>query len=156
LKHELINLAITCHWIDSDWELQEALLEFKYLPGHHDGPVLANAVFEALEKFDITAKLFCITTDNAGNNSTMMRELSKRLEDEKGIVWDAEQHHIACLSHVINLIVTDFMKAIKGFEKGTVVPDDNNSDDGDNQIQIDPKDGITKTVIKLRVICQVC
>jgi hypothetical protein len=71
-----------------------------------------------LEEFDITAKLFCITTDNASNNGTMMRELSKRLEDEKGIIWDAKQHHIACLSHVINLIVTDFMKAIKGLRRG--------------------------------------
>jgi hypothetical protein len=112
----LILLAITCHWIDSNWDLQDALLEFKHVPGSHTGERLAAEMFAIIEQYGITEKLFCITTDNASNNGKMMRILSHILKDKKGIDWDPKTHHIACLNHVINLAVDDFMKSIKMFE----------------------------------------
>ena len=44
----------------------------------------------------------------------MMKRISNRLEDDKGIIWDPKKHHVACLNHVINLAVQDFLKSIKG------------------------------------------
>ena len=64
----------------------------------------------------------------------MMRYLSHRLKDEQGIDWDSYEHHVACLNHVINLAVDDFMKAIKGYTMEIedclrVVNDDDEFDD---------------------------
>jgi len=73
----LICVAVTCHWIDSSWELQDALLEFKHVPGHHTGEALADEVYNILEKYELFEKLFCITMDNASNNEKMMRYLSR-------------------------------------------------------------------------------
>jgi hypothetical protein len=76
-------------------------------------------MFATMEKYGITEKLFCITTDNASNNGKMMRRLSVILKEEKGIIWDPKAHHIACLNYVINLAANDFMKSIKLFEGAT-------------------------------------
>lgn len=106
--------AITAHWIDEDWNLQEALLDFRHIEGHHDGENLANEVFEVLDEYEICEKLFCITADAAGNNGTMCRFLSKLLKDNKNLKWDPEYYRIACMNHVINLAVQAFLKSIKG------------------------------------------
>jgi len=82
--NKLIDLAITCHWISAEWTLEEALLDFKYVSGHHDGQSLGKVV-EVLEEYQIIDKLFCITTDNAGNNGKMMTYISKYLKDEHDI-----------------------------------------------------------------------
>ena len=42
----------------------------------------------------------------------MVRALAARLA-EKGIEWDPERNHIACLTHVINLAVKEFLKTLK-------------------------------------------
>ena len=109
-------LAITGPWIDDDWKLHEALLDFRHVEGHHYGEHLAEHVFEVLEEYEICEKLFGITTDGAGNNGTMCKALSKRLKDDKNIKWDPKQHHIACMNHVINLAVQSFLKSIKGIQ----------------------------------------
>ena len=149
-------LAVTCHWIDASWKLQDALLEFKHVPGHHTGETLANEVFEIIERFGITEKLFCITMDNASNNGKMMRLLSHRLKEEKNIDWDPKEHHIACLNHVISLSVEEFMKAIKGYEN-----DDNRDNDDvedEDHVPLPPElaeEGIVSTVFKIRTIAKV-
>jgi hypothetical protein len=51
----------------------------------------------------------------------MMKVLSGILKGKKSMDWDPKAHHIACLNHVINLGVDDFMKSIKAFEGGTQV-----------------------------------
>jgi len=80
-------LAVTAQWIDPDFELQEELLAFDHLRDHHTGENMAGMLLEILGNYNITDKLFCITTDNAGNNGTLCESLEKRLE-ELGILWD--------------------------------------------------------------------
>jgi len=53
-------IGITCHWVDVQFQLHEALLEFKKLKGAHTGANLAEAVYNTLEEFDLSEKLFCI------------------------------------------------------------------------------------------------
>jgi hypothetical protein len=151
LKFKLTTSAITCHWIDESWKLHDALLDFKHVPGHHSGDVLGDEVFDILEEYSITEKLFCITTDNAGNNGTMMRRVSKRLLEEKQINWDPKVHHISCLNHVINLAVQDFLKEIKGLAQGDVEDD---SDDESMPAEIGQ--GFSCTMWKIRTITKVC
>ena len=110
----LFALAVTAHWINDNWELEEALLEFKHQPDHHTGDILGDEIFAIIQKFGISEKLFCITTENADNNMTLMKHLSQNLRNELGICWDPMKHHIRCLNHVINLAVQDFLKSVKG------------------------------------------
>jgi len=74
---------------------------------------LASAVFDTLNEYDIAAKLFCITTDNASNNFSMARELERMLEDI-GVTWDRKTNHIPCLAHIINLVVQQFLTTLLG------------------------------------------
>ena len=110
----LTNIAITCHWIDDDWNLHEALLDFKHVPGSHTERNLGDHVFNVIKEFGIQNKLFCITTDNVSNNSKMMKRISKLLKNDFKINWDPKKHHVACINHVINLAIQDFLKSLKG------------------------------------------
>lgn len=65
-----------------------------------------------LIEHNIQDRLYCITTDNASNNGTLCESLSALL-DEKGIKWDDTKNHIACLTHIINLAVKEFLKTLK-------------------------------------------
>src|SRR5436190_15382638 len=104
------------HWIDDDWNLHESLLDFIHVEGHHYGTVLGEKVCEMLNEYEISEKLFCITTDGASNNGTMCKEISRRLKEEKNIEWNYKEMHIYCMNHVINLAVQEFLKSIKGIE----------------------------------------
>ena len=37
--------------VSADWTLEEALLDFKYVPGHHDGESLGDEVIKILEEY---------------------------------------------------------------------------------------------------------
>ena len=106
-------LAITSHYVDSNFCLQEDLLDFQHIPQRHTGRNLAKHVYNILERYGLKYKLYCITTDNADNNSKMVEELSKMLCRKDNIHWDGPKHHIPCLAHVINLAVKDFLNALK-------------------------------------------
>jgi hypothetical protein len=67
-------------------------------------------VLGVLEEFDITEKLFCITSDNASNNGTLVRCLEDLLMDRHQIHWDHEKHYIRCIAHIINILVDHFFK----------------------------------------------
>jgi hypothetical protein len=127
-------------------------LSFDKLSGRHTGEALAQHVFLILETFEIAAKLFCITTDDAGNNRTMIRELSNKLLTDKGIEWDPEKMHINCLDHVINLAVQKFLSSIK------IMPDDDNDgEDGSSLQSTNSELGtlFSTTMSKIRAITKV-
>ena len=79
-------IAITGHYIDSAFQLHLELLAFENLEANHTGPYLASIVFDVLDQYNLAEKLFCITTDNAGNDGTLCENLEKKLE-ELGILW---------------------------------------------------------------------
>jgi hypothetical protein len=140
----MMILGITCHWIDENFHLHEALLSFKKLNGRHTGERLSQEVLDILIEFDLTQKLFCITSDNAGNMGKLMKCLSRRLKSH-GVKWKASENHISCLNHVLNLAVQAFLKKIKALAPQEVEAidlkdkDDNDNDDSndsDNEIEL--------------------
>ena len=107
----LINLGITGHYIDEDFNYWQLLLGFEVLSGHHTGEYLASKVVSILDEFDICEKLGYVTADNASNNGTMTKYLEALL-GERGIEWNSLERTIHCIAHVINLCVGSFLNAI--------------------------------------------
>ena len=144
------------HWINDNWELKEVLLEFKHQLGRYIDDILGDEIFEIIQKFGIIEKLFCITTDNADNNTNLMKRLSQKLRNELRIHWDSEKHHINCLNHIINLAIQDFLKSIKD-----LVPLDEelkyngSNDDKDDDIHDDLKEDFEFIIYKIRIIIKV-
>jgi len=87
------------------------LIGFEPLKGSHTGEHMAGILYKVLERFTITKRLLCITTDNAGNNGMMQKELEELLNSlDINNNWSSNSIKIPYLAHVIQLIV----KAILG------------------------------------------
>jgi hypothetical protein len=145
--------GITAHWIDDKFRLQDCLLGFIPLKGSHTGVNLAKYVGDVLDKFEIGQKLFCITTDGATNNQTMMDALSDTLRAKYDVTIDPEQQRVPCLAHIINLVVCAFLDNLK------VVDPDSDIDDDDESVRNRILQGELKdfacTVLKIREITKV-
>ena len=73
---------------------------------------MADVLYNVLERFNITKRLLCITTDNAGNNGTMRKELEELLNNlDINNGWSSESTKIPCLAHVIQLVVKAILSA---------------------------------------------
>ena len=172
-------LAITCHWIDKNFILHEALLSFTQIRGRHTGKRLAKEVLKVLDEFNLAEKLFCITTDNASNNGKLMKCLSKELK-KRGLDWNAETNHVSCLNHVLHLGITDLLKSIKALvlkekmrmelkdkedEKDEEDEDEDEDDDNKEEIleasglvaeEVGDEEGFSIIMEKLREVAKVC
>ena len=110
-------LAITAHYVDSNWKLTESLLSFVETTDH-TGSSMACLVSTALEEFELTSRLGCLAMDNASNNNSLMVSLFEKLQEssnERGdflIEWNPEDARIRCLPHIINLAVKAFLASL--------------------------------------------
>jgi hypothetical protein len=67
--------------------------------GSHTEEHMADVLYNILERFNITNHLLCITTDNAGNNDTMQKELEELLNNlDINNDWSSESTKI-CKGH---------------------------------------------------------
>jgi len=57
-------------------------------------------------------QLYCITTDNTSNNDTTCAYIEQTLTSQQIYSFNADQHRLPCLTHVINLAITDFMSIV--------------------------------------------
>ena len=109
-------------------------MRFEELKGAHTGVNLAEAIYNTLDSYNITNKLFCITTDNASNNTTALAHLQRLMLSRKGIVWTAREHHIRCMNHIINIAVQKFLETCKVLGESMEFEDEDldiNDDDAD-------------------------
>lgn len=161
------NVAITAHWIDAEFVLNEALLTFQQIKGSHTGIHLAEVVYDALDRYSLCNNLFCITSDNASNNDRMYVELATLLFERQGVEWDECAMHVRCMNHTINLAVQAFLKDLKVLQ----VRNRSSDDTADDNYNSDPEDGeedigddeefdeeamFTTTLSKLHSIAKVC
>ena len=87
------------------------MIGFEPLKGSYTGEYMAGVLYKVLEHFNITKQLLCITTDNAGNNGTMRKELEELLNSlDVNNNWSSNSTKIPCLAHIIKLVI----KAILG------------------------------------------
>jgi hypothetical protein len=98
----------------------------KEIEGNHQGENLAPLVMEVIKDWEIAEKLGYFVMDNASNNDTMMRWISKgklansvyfdsillktlEMLHEYGIQYDSQHHRLRCQGHVLNLSVNSFL-----------------------------------------------
>ncbi|CAG8584946.1 9092_t:CDS:2, partial [Gigaspora rosea] len=87
-------VAVTAHYINDNWVLQELIIDFGLMTGKHDG-------------------LLAVTLDNASNNNAFVQELEMKLSEELSIEWDSERLRFRCFNHILNLAVQAALDCIK-------------------------------------------
>ncbi|CAG8837441.1 1999_t:CDS:2, partial [Gigaspora margarita] len=60
-------IKVTATWISSNFVLKEALLTIQPLPSPHTAKNIKNALEKVITEWELTEKVFCITTDNGVN-----------------------------------------------------------------------------------------
>jgi hypothetical protein len=82
------------------------------MTGVHSGQNMAGVVQSVLQRFNITRRLFCVTTDNASNNGSMRRELEDHMRTAvQDTEWNSDATKIPCMAHVLQLVVKAMLKA---------------------------------------------
>jgi len=57
--HNKAFISVTGHYIDSEWNLCETVIDFELLKGKHDGTNIANGFFDILQSYNIASRV-CI------------------------------------------------------------------------------------------------
>ena len=111
-SNQLPFLGITCHCIDSQLEIERQILHFQDIEGEHSGERLGIALYECFKDFKLPEKMLNITTDNAKNNDTMMREL-EQLPRSDILPIQTEWAHVRCIAHVIHFAAGQLLRPFK-------------------------------------------
>uniref|UniRef100_A0A803LZ45 BED-type domain-containing protein n=1 Tax=Chenopodium quinoa TaxID=63459 RepID=A0A803LZ45_CHEQI len=93
-------MAVTSHFIDNTWKLQSRIIRFLYVPAPHTAEVLADALKERIQSWNLDLRLSSITVDNCSTNDAMMEIL-------KGDFF-----HMRCCAHILNLIIQDGLSVV--------------------------------------------
>ncbi|KAL0392417.1 UNVERIFIED_CONTAM: Zinc finger BED domain-containing protein DAYSLEEPER [Sesamum radiatum] len=72
-------MAVTGHFIDDNWTLQNCILRFLCVPAPHTTEVLADTLVESLMDWSIDRKVSTITVDNCTTNDAMINHLLQKL-----------------------------------------------------------------------------
>jgi hypothetical protein len=106
-------ISVLAYWMSNAFELESCQLSFEECRGSHNGEALAAHVLEILKRFRLdTGRLMAITTDGAGNNGTMSKNLSVVLKEQRGIEWNSETGLVHCMAHVIQLALKAFFDSL--------------------------------------------
>ncbi|CAG8847386.1 20330_t:CDS:2, partial [Gigaspora margarita] len=60
-------IGITVTWIDSNFELKEALLTIRLLPSPHTAEAIRDSLNQVIINWGLNGRVFCITTNNGAN-----------------------------------------------------------------------------------------
>lgn len=92
--------CITAHYIDLDWKLKEAIIQFKQMSYPHDAQTIRKFINKTIELTSLTGKIVSITTDNASNNIAAV----KLWGGMRGLdLFNFDIVHYKCVAHVIDL-----------------------------------------------------
>jgi hypothetical protein len=143
-------LGVIGSYITSGWKRKEVLLAFGPLSGAHSGFSFAEIVFRILQTHDLHNLLLAITTDNASNNKTLCESLSDSLKTSKRVSWSAEQNHLPCLAHVIQLVVKKVVESLDIGSSDEILQ--TSTDETINATLSKRKDVFGKTLHKVSII----
>ena len=112
-KQQHSFLRISVYYITDSWQFKEKLLEFKSFVDRHTNWQMINVVLKLLVKYSIDDRLLTITTDNALFNEKLRKHFSMLLLNTFNIKWNHSKDTIACMIHVMQLMLNAIFKALK-------------------------------------------
>uniref|UniRef100_A0A7C9A9N4 hAT-like transposase RNase-H fold domain-containing protein n=1 Tax=Opuntia streptacantha TaxID=393608 RepID=A0A7C9A9N4_OPUST len=111
-------MAVTAHFVDDDWVLQNRTLRFLYVTHPHTSDVLASVLMDrCLFLYNLENKISSIVVDNCTTNDSMMDILLGKF-DSSSLMLVGKFLHMRCSAHILNLIVKDGLEVIgSGIER---------------------------------------
>ncbi|XP_042472094.1 zinc finger BED domain-containing protein RICESLEEPER 2-like [Zingiber officinale] len=103
-------MAVTAHFLDSDWKLHKRIINFTKITSHY-GEEIGKMVEVCLRDWGIE-KVFSIVVDNASSNDTAIDYLKRRMKSENLLLFEGKYLHLRCACYIINLIVKDDLKEL--------------------------------------------
>ncbi|CAI5970721.1 unnamed protein product [Closterium sp. NIES-64] len=114
-ENNVAFMGVTAHYVTSDFQLKQAVIDFRELKGSHTGDLIADELEEVLREWGLEKMLFAVTCDNAENNSRAMRLLAG-VPDARPVSRPrhppllSRWRHFRCMAHVVNLAVQGALK----------------------------------------------
>lgn len=102
-------MGLTVHYIDSDWNLCNFLLDIIPFANKHTGVNVAKEIIRVLEEFNISTRIIGLTTDNEAAMLVCGREIADAFDDE---ISSMNFSHYRCAAHVLNLGVKNGLKTV--------------------------------------------
>ncbi|MBW0460550.1 hypothetical protein O181_000265 [Austropuccinia psidii MF-1] len=100
-------MAVTGHYLDPNFNLKSILLGLMEIEGNHSGISLANHFLQVINRYKISTKIICITTNNASVNTLMAQEISRGVP-----TFHANTHSIGCMAYIIHLAACNGLSAL--------------------------------------------
>lgn len=100
--------CITAHYINSDGQLINFVLNFERMKFPHNAPAICKFIARTINQHKLNGRIVSITTDNASNNIAAIDQL-RELVSLSSLV-SLECVHYRCLAHVIDLGIKEAMK----------------------------------------------
>jgi hypothetical protein len=88
-------LGVTCSFVNTQFELHEAILSIKYLKYPHTSDIIVECLNQIIHEWKLDGKVFTITTDNGSN----MVKAGRLLKDKNNIT------RFPCAAHTLQLVV---------------------------------------------------
>ena len=101
-------MCVTCHFIDSDWNLYKKIISFVPINSHR-GEYIAKCLENALLDWGVKS-VFSITVDNASYNDIVVGYVKKKLVSWGASTVRCKFLHMRCIAHILNLVVNDGLK----------------------------------------------
>ncbi|KAM0060533.1 putative transcription factor/ chromatin remodeling BED-type(Zn) family [Helianthus debilis subsp. tardiflorus] len=113
-SHQKIEyMVITRHFIDQNWRLQKRVLSFVHVPPPRTGLDIADGIYKCLKEWEVEAKIFSISVDNASYNDRAVSTLKKNFSKVKKLTCGGRLFHVRCCAHILNLLVKDGLSVIE-------------------------------------------
>jgi hypothetical protein len=92
-------LGLTIHYVDSNWNLCNFLLDIIPFTIKHSGVNIAQEIMRVLEEFNISRRIIALTTDNDSVMIVCEKEISSAFDNEFSLMNFSLYH---CAAHVVN------------------------------------------------------
>ena len=102
-------LGITIHYINSNWNLCNFLLDIIPFTTRHTGENIAREIIRVLDEFNISGKIIALTTDNESAMVVCGRKLAESLDSQLSLMTFSHYH---CAAHVLNLGVKQGLELV--------------------------------------------
>ncbi|KAK9057108.1 hypothetical protein SSX86_024475 [Deinandra increscens subsp. villosa] len=106
-------MVVTCHFVDSDFQLHKYILSFVDVPPPYSGVRIYDSLFTCLKEWSIEMKVSTLTVDNATTNDVVARKLKESINLQKKLPIDGQLFHVRCSAHILNLLVQDGLSEIQ-------------------------------------------